>query len=588
MLRIVHISDLHIRHSSLDNEKTSTLQKGVKAVLKSGGIEVHAGGHDDQKLAWLKTAVVSLRPTVIVATGDLTNFGDVESFKMATDFLADLRDASKARHLWCVPGNHDCLVERAGAIDSNGGLKKWLLKLIGKGNREVEVMREAARLHLMGATDQLPATPLLLENYANACRAKGFGTCHPAKPEQVDAGWGHVSFFAFNSVNGGGLMANKGAIGEAQFSTFKAFCDGQDWASHRDAIRIALLHHHPISAPQSLDGAANRAYDWMDDGPRLLNVLNAKEFHFVLHGHQHEPFTCAVDYGRRSQKQTLIVAAGSATQGPISQRQNSFNVIDLLNPFEARVQRYDLSINGFDPNSDAERVYPLQDLDGVRLSAPGGPLTDHDLALQSLIRNSFREFRSTGDHYRYTELSFDVVIDKAHRYCGTYRRKGVVIDDEGSVGPLFVITGSPAMKVEDMQLAGLDFASGDPKRLSAPAVLVNELKRKEIVVRPRQALQAGDAFDLALQFVWQASENERNDFDAISLMGLREPVGLLRYRVELPCQASQLKIESIGSVKGQLKGLRPVVEPLSDDRWRYTFEVKDPPPVAYVISFETI
>ena len=265
MLRIVHISDLHIRHPSVNNDTESVLQTGVRIVLQRHGITIEAGGHDDSKLTLLKASVASLKPHVIVVTGDLTNFGDQPSFKMAGEFLSALKAESGATQLFCVPGNHDCLFERAAALQQTGGkVKRLFLKVIGQGNRETQVMQQAAAQQYSLDGEKPSPTALLLENYMRLCDEKGFGHCHPAKPVQVDARWGWVSFFPFNSVNGPGLMANKGAIGDRQLATFSSYAQGEDWPAHARAVRIALLHHHPISAPQSRDTDINRGYDWMD------------------------------------------------------------------------------------------------------------------------------------------------------------------------------------------------------------------------------------------------------------------------------------------------------------------------------------
>ena len=214
------------------------------------------------------------------------------------------------------------------------------------------------------------------------------------------------------------------------------------------------------------------------------------------------------------------------------------------------------------------------------------PLSDHDMALRALIRNSFRDFESTGDGFAYSELEFDVRIDDKNLYSATYRRKGRVLTEDVGDGLVFVITGSPSMDCRTMQLRGLDWSSGQSEELAPPKLKIDEPKRKEILVRTRQALRPGDAFDLALSFVWQASDQERNDFDAVSLMGLREPVGLLRYRVELPRRAAQLKIQSIGTAMAHIADVQPMIENLPGGHWRYTFELRNPPPVVYVISFD--
>jgi 3',5'-cyclic AMP phosphodiesterase CpdA len=52
----------------------------------------------------LRIALNYLGPDLIIVTGDLTNFGDAESFALAVDTLECLKNESGAERVLCVPG----------------------------------------------------------------------------------------------------------------------------------------------------------------------------------------------------------------------------------------------------------------------------------------------------------------------------------------------------------------------------------------------------------------------------------------------------------------------------------------------------
>ncbi len=72
MLRIAHISDLHIKHPKINNEDLSVLQMLAKMLAKTKDFEVEAEGHSEEKLLALVNALKSLKPDLIVVTGDIT------------------------------------------------------------------------------------------------------------------------------------------------------------------------------------------------------------------------------------------------------------------------------------------------------------------------------------------------------------------------------------------------------------------------------------------------------------------------------------------------------------------------------------
>lgn len=586
MLRIAHISDLHIRDQLMDNDDKSLLQEMATFLLKKIGVEVTAGGHDPAKLDALKNRLVGLKPDVIVVTGDLTNFGDITSFKTAVEYLRDLQRKTGARKVLCVPGNHDCLVERLAAARQEGGrVSRLMLRIVAWTNLEVARMNEGAKRQFRATKWSSARVAKLFENYRAHVVANEFGVCDPAQPIEIDAAWGKVVFFLFNSVNEPGLMANKGRIGIDQFNRLNALAqDVQRWAQLNKAVRVALLHHHPLSAPQANDGAVERAYDWMDDGPRLLSALNKRRFHFVLHGHQHEPFTCAINYGQADAPPIHVVGAGSAAQGSMQQLKNSFNLIDLVSPFEAVFGRYEMDGTGFSDKPVYECSFPVRSITEVRVSPHDSADTVEDWAMRELVRSGGQLFRELGDAYKYEALEFDITITKDHLYRGRYRRRGVLLDKDVTEGPIFVITGSPEMKLAAMKLKGIDNLTKD-SALNCKSIN-DSPNRKIICVQPRIAPSVRTIIDVTLEFEWQASETEPNNFDAITLMGFRHPVDQVTYRARTEWCPTQVQLRSIGLSTEELSAkVSSRTAPGLVGFWEHAFTINKPAALAYMIRF---
>jgi 3',5'-cyclic AMP phosphodiesterase CpdA len=588
MLRIAHISDLHIRHPNMDNDNHTLLQTAFELLgKKMFDLEVEADAHDDQKLVALINILRGMEPDVIVVTGDLTNFGDSGSFQMACEFLMKLKESTGAQSILCVPGNHDCLCERAAALQATSKAK-WFIRLLAKVSPEVAVMSRPQPpdlnqqfLKLLDTADGLT----LLENYHNEIASKGFGIVDPSHPVLLDAGWGKVALFLFNSVNEPGFMANKGRIGQAQFNLLnRCLQDPEKFESCANAVRIALLHHHPISAPLALAGDMNRLYDWMSDGPMMLQYLNKQNFHFILHGHQHEPFQCTVNYQEIGGSGLHIVAAGSATQGKKKPSKNSFNLIDLLTPFEARLRRYDYwGDAGFDnAKTSLDVILPVRSIEEVRVTSGESP-TAEDWAMRQLVVGANKDAYDIDSQHQYEWLDYLANIDKYQTYRAAYRRVGTVIGNKESDGLIFVITGSPAMKRKHMNLSATNNLDGDKLTLE---VISDEPHQKVIHVRSRMLMQPGDKFDITLFFAWQATASEPHDFDGINLMSFRHRVEKVTYRAVLAWRPAQTKVLAYG-VSNFAPGLLNQTSKSADSSgyWEYSFELEDPQPMAYLISF---
>ncbi|MFN0140383.1 MAG: metallophosphoesterase family protein [Pyrinomonadaceae bacterium] len=585
MLRIAHISDLHIRHPDMNNDEESILQKVASAVGEALGLKVEAGGHSPEKLNALNNILSTLKPDLIVVTGDITNFGDKKSFEMASDYLGTLKKTSGARRILCVPGNHDCLVERAAQIQLNPK-GSWMIRALARISREVELLirpesgtlRDDVSQQLDGANGLT-----LLRNYEDWCAVNEFAEVDPSNPVIEDAGWGKAALFLFNSVNDPGLMANKGRIGQAQFNLLnQCLQNPEKMGECLNAVRIALLHHHPISAPQSLDQDVNRFYDWMHDGPLALQYLNKQGFHFILHGHQHEPFHCTVNYLETSGGALHIMAAGSASQGAIEPHNNSFNLIDLLTPFEARLRRFTYSTTGYDDKSPAiDLVLPVRPIAEVRVTS-SGPETVEDWAMRELVKGCYEDAYDIDAKHQYDLLEYSVSVTKTQTYKGEYRRKGRVVGKEASDGLVFVITGSPAMKVEQMKLKATNNLNGKPLQTE----ILRDLSHQKVIrVLSRLLMKPEFDFDVTLKFEWHATESEPNDFDGVNLMPFRHPVGHLKYKATLPWEPAQARVLAYGVQDFTPTLQNEALTGSASTNFEYSFEIADPKPMAYLISF---
>jgi 3',5'-cyclic AMP phosphodiesterase CpdA len=576
MFRIVHISDLHLEDAQARSTHQTFLHSLAKILGKSlFDTAVDARGHNPEKLEALENVCRFLRPNAIIVTGDLTNFGDRKSFELAATTLEHLKTISGANHIICIPGNHDSLVERVLELRHRSRLTRFFIDQLAKLVREVDIPRQLSRQ----SSEQLKRgeEAFLLQSYGDVI-AQRYGRINPSEPIFLTTDWGVLAVFLFDSTNDAGLMANEGRIGPHQFNLLNRYLQNpSNTARLQNAIRIALLHHHPISAPGAYSSAPERGYNSMRDGTQFLDYMNYNAFHFVLHGHEHVPFHCTISYSNQSVPGLHIVAAGSALQGTDSTT-GSFNVIDILSPFEARLRRFDYQSTGYQERADLDARLAIRPSSDIRLSAPGEAETAADSALRNLFRGRNEAYDET-NHYE--EMEFDVTISSNHVYVGRYRRKGEVVTRETTRGPIFIITGSPAMTYHAMAVKAEDNLNSSAEL--GTELLLDRPHQKIIQVLHPLELPRGRHFDVTLAFQWQASADQPNDFDGINLMYFRYGLDYLKYRIQMPWDLKQPRVSAFGTqeAKPDLE-----VEDLDKTRRVYRFEIRNPRPLVYLISLE--
>jgi UDP-2,3-diacylglucosamine pyrophosphatase LpxH len=573
MYRIAHISDLHLVAQAIKADHT-ILEKLASAISEKAGLKIEANPYSTQRLDALKIAMDVLQPSAIFITGDLTNYGDEESMKFAAQVVEELRTAAGGDPVtYIVPGNHDTLTERMKTIDQDPSWRARVVRAVKRMSPELAITSRLAE-RLRG--EPVDGEPHFLSTFWKFIPAK-YRPVDPAQPQFIDMRWGEAAVFLFNSNVDETFMANKGSIGNSYTPLHGALQKKEMRDRLAAAMKIALLHHHPISAPQAIDPDVERFYNWMDDGPRFLQYLNEQRFTLVAHGHQHQPFICTINYRREDDRPLHIVAAGSATQagGPAS-----FNLIDILSPFEVRVQRFDYQDPEFVPHLPSMCRLPVRSAKSIRLTAENEAERAEDTAVRNLMRSSDDSYDSD---IEYSEIDYRVTITEKQRYIADYRRAGTVRGRAGQAGTKFVITGSPPMTKEQMNLHATDSQSNEANC----QVLLDEGVRKVICVSPKgKQLKINDTFDVTLHFEWQADEREPNDFDAFNLMNIRYPVGHFIYQVTYPWTAAKIAVKEFVL---ELKDAE--VHKIDDDTKKtpgstvLTIDFGAPRPVAYLIYF---
>jgi 3',5'-cyclic AMP phosphodiesterase CpdA len=574
MLRIAHISDLHFE----DNNARDTNRSILKWLAENLGQEIFKAkielrSHNPDKFNALENIFRWLQPKLILVTGDITNFGDTKSFEFAARCLKKLKEAANADQVLCVPGNHDTLVERAGYLRKKipkKFAKPIIKRLFLPGNRHIKFNQLLSNIIENGDDYHF------LHNYQNIIEPE-FGSVDPSRPIVIDTRWGKAVVFLFNSTNEAVLMANEGHVGERQFNALNTCIQNNKSVDPKSqTLRIAILHHHPISAPGAYSSPIERGFNWMKDGPRFLDYMNHCGFQLVLHGHEHTAFQCTINYENRPGG-VNVIAAGTAIQGD-DPGIGSFNIIEQYSPFEARLKRFDYTSTGYKKYPQFATSLEIQSRSLIRITKPGEIETPEDSAVRNLFDIQPEAF---DENHSYESFDYKVEIDNNQLYKGLYRRKGKVVGEEYDRGPMFILTGSPGMKSEDMELEAMDNNTDQKLHIE---FIIDELRQKIIRVLHQLELAPQQEFDISLKFKWQASNDEPHHFDGLNLMYFLHPIERLKYQAYLPWSPKQPRTRAYAP-----EGFKPEVEQKIEELeqgFLYTVSINKPKSLPYLFFFE--
>ena len=224
-------------------------------------------------------------PRIVCITGDLTSsasddeFAEAVEFTRAVDSITAPSSGAAPCSVHVVPGNHDVL------FDEEDLSRRWR-----------------------------PFT-----GFFNQVFGEDVDSSNPwafARVHDMIDDWGAV-ILCLNScvyVSRGSSDENRGQLDEKQLEAVEEQLEMIPLHRRRSAIRLALIHHHPVLLPTLAE--AKKGYDAVIRSGELLSMLRKYGFHLLLHGHKHYPHTFVEDitnaFDATSDQPMLIVAGGSA------------------------------------------------------------------------------------------------------------------------------------------------------------------------------------------------------------------------------------------------------------------------------------
>jgi predicted phosphodiesterase len=279
-LTIVHMTDLHFGENHRfdpDRAPDGTLASRVGVPKLYESILKDLGSRSTQDGACFSGAAAGSADankvrTIFALAGDFTQTGVrkefIEAEEMIDRFLKQKVFGWELRpqDIYMVPGNHD--LEYAESLTE----VRW-----------TEYCRFYER-----HTDSVAA--------ATATAAPRFRSEHPENLSrlinQADDGLIVAEVNSSAYVQKGTADEVRGQIDGYVVPNLRKELEAIDSKLRSQAIKIALIHHHPVVLPQLAE--ANRGYDGILNVSPLLNFLKNNDFFLLMHGHKHNP--CVFTY----------------------------------------------------------------------------------------------------------------------------------------------------------------------------------------------------------------------------------------------------------------------------------------------------
>lgn len=293
-LQIIHLSDLHFGSDHRFNVPPTV--SGDKPARKDFPTLL------DKLLEDLKSPDV--KNLLICITGDFAHTAEYQEFIAAEKFVQGLRTSvvhGKVRGdkaIYITPGNHDVNYTKADM-----------------GERWHQYTAFANRLNGTRIADQEPLNHVTLHD-----RSEDLGAI----------------VLCLNSsiyVEKGTPNEKRGEVDVAQLKHAESLLETlSEKKALNDAIRVALIHHHPVLIPPLAE--SGRGYDAVHNSGLLLTLLRRYGFHLILHGHKHNPFIFAEDSESAwvTTSQPIVVSAGGSVSSmsiptEYKERSNCYNRI---------------------------------------------------------------------------------------------------------------------------------------------------------------------------------------------------------------------------------------------------------------------
>jgi 3',5'-cyclic AMP phosphodiesterase CpdA len=297
-------------------------------------------------------------PTIVCATGDFAEAGSLAEFQQATKFLNDFAQQPSIGlngrdSVFMVPGNHDVDYTQE---DVEARWQQYVDFFNRYYKSDIPIDDPWALAKVYDRVDDLGAIILCINSSIYV------------EKDTPDVDRGQVDLHQLKSI-------------ETQLRAIKK-------PRLTSAIRIALIHHHPVLIPSLVE--PNRNYDAVEGSGRLLKNLHKFGFHILLHGHKHYPVTFPSDirnaFEIAEDSPMMVVAGGSAGSSGLPQPygKNTYNLITIKWHPAASQTRIRVVTRGLTTHEDATRdellpqdwIWETLRVDDRSFSAPQKPLND--------------------------------------------------------------------------------------------------------------------------------------------------------------------------------------------------------------------
>jgi 3',5'-cyclic AMP phosphodiesterase CpdA len=279
---IIHLSDVHFgEHHTFTPERTATGDRPPEADFPS------LAGTLARDLA----SSIHNCPVLLCITGDFAEIAAYEEFAKAEKFLTELLSKpllGKKLHkndVFFVPGNHDVVFD-----NPNVGAR----------------FQQYADFNRRFYGEDIPS-----DNPWAYCKVHNRIKTHGAVIATLNS-----SIY----VQKGQPDQDRGHLDTKQLTLLEEQLSSMDREELRNAIKIALVHHHPVLIPQLVE--PRRGYDAIHNSGALLSILKEFGFHAVLHGHKHTPYTFTDDvkaaFTKTSETPIFLSCAGSLSSKKLS------------------------------------------------------------------------------------------------------------------------------------------------------------------------------------------------------------------------------------------------------------------------------
>ncbi len=323
-MKIVHISDLHFATLSVRTalrEFKRGIDEQLARLVPEAALDIHTG--DEDVLRSLRESLLTIDPDVVVVSGDITTFGDSDSFDAFGQWCQPLvRRAGKPdRKIVAVPGNHDALKIQFAQLRHNAENTWPFLRRVFWKLSLSSVLHPID--HLLSPRNIAGSETDPLKEFNAFLGRHDWISRDPFRLPLKTAG---VRFVPFSTVSEDPVWMNLGQQRLRDWEKLQAQL--REDSRGPTTVTIVIAHHNPISAPTTRDASITEIYNSMSGAGRFLKRVQELGVDLLLHGHHHENSLLKFDFDHRSAGHAFALGSESSS----ACRNGGFNELTIDDP----------------------------------------------------------------------------------------------------------------------------------------------------------------------------------------------------------------------------------------------------------------